>query len=412
MSAAQTGAYRAQTPVVGDEVQQSFIVKSAAIQRVSRAELLELGVLTLADVEPRSVEWLWESYLPRAEPVILAGDGGVGKSYLALEISAAVTRGRPLPLGSRTPPADVLYVTDEDDIEATIKPRVNQLDADQTRFHTMDLADGSASSWFRCALDAALELRAALIVIDPIQSFVGPGKDMNKVADMRQFMQKMRLLAQRTGATVLIIAHTNKGTGAKAQYRVSGSTDIVNASRSTLIAGRVEVDGEEMCVMAHVKSNYAAKGPTLRYEISESGFSWQGPVVVTAEDISSGKREASKITLAAQFLLELLSKGSCPQSAVYRQALARGISAATLRRAQRLLCIPSKKCGNHWVWALPETQGAQHDHESETEHLEMSQTQISDKQPEINGINEHLEDAEHHQVERVTLPNGEMGIKL
>jgi hypothetical protein len=50
-------------------------------------------LMSLTDVEAKPLDWIWEPYLPCGAVAVLSGDPGVGKSFVALAISAAVTRG-------------------------------------------------------------------------------------------------------------------------------------------------------------------------------------------------------------------------------------------------------------------------------------------------------------------------------
>lgn len=363
---------------------------------------------TLADVEAEEVNWLWFPYLPLAESTLLAGDGGVGKSYVAMAIAAAITRGWALPGCEPTQPRDVLYVTDEDDTRKTLKPRATKLRMDQSRFHVIDRSDVEDDEWYELVLNEAIRLRATLIVLDPFQSFMGAGTDMNKTSDVRPFMKRVRLLASDTGATVLIITHINKMTGGKAQYRVNGSVDLVNASRSSLMAGFVDADGEEMCVLGHAKSNYSARGPSLRYEVSESGVEWLGIVLATVDDISTGQRKVTKVDEAAEFLGAELAPGARFQTDIEESAKGQGITSASLRRAKKALGIISRKGGGGWEWRLP-VQDDQDAPVKEDEHLEVAQVQNLPTEPPAAVPIEHLESQPKlpSAVELVQTPGGQ-----
>lgn len=348
--------------------------------------------VTLADVEAQTVEWLWSPYLPLGELTLLAGDGGVGKSYLAMAICRATTLGEALPGGCCRPPAHVLFVTDEDDISRTMKPRADLLGLDQSRFHVLDLGEIEACHWLDAVRENAKLFNVALIVLDPLQSFVEEGKDLNKTSDMRPLLRRLRDLAKETGSTVLVVTHVNKMTGGKAHYRVNGSVDLVNAVRSALMAGWVEVEGEDIQVLGHAKSNYAARGPSLRYRVSEHGFEWLGAVMAGVEDISAGRKTSSKLDEAADFLRDVLADGPRAQKEVEDMGRQKGHSIGTLQRAKKALGIKSMKWPSGWAWLIPE-QDAQHVLEEDVEHLAPSQVQNE----RLNGFDssgfEHLDGA-------------------
>lgn len=94
----------------------------------------------LADIRPEPIRWLVPGYLPLGKLVILAGDGGYGKTTLTLHLAASVSRGRSC-LGLSYPahdPADVLLISCEDDHVDTVVPPLLSADADLRRIHRVD----------------------------------------------------------------------------------------------------------------------------------------------------------------------------------------------------------------------------------------------------------------------------------
>ena len=53
-------------------------------------------IVQLSSVQPTEVQWLAEPYVPRGKVTLLEGDPSVGKTYLALDMMASVTRGESL----------------------------------------------------------------------------------------------------------------------------------------------------------------------------------------------------------------------------------------------------------------------------------------------------------------------------
>jgi len=331
---------------------------------------------TLAEIEAEAIEWLWHPYVPLGEVTVLAGDGGVGKSMIALSIAATLSIGlTPFTL-AECAPCHVLFVTAEDDAARTLKPRASHYELDETRIHVLDCGLGmSADKWIEKVTAACKEFGAKLVVIDPLQAF-SDGRDLNKLHEARAAMATFHRLARETGCAVLIISHFNKGTGGKAQYRVNGSADIVNAARSALIAGVVERDGDEIKVMAHVKSNYAPRGATISFSTDNGAMRWGATVPVTAEDISVGKVQSNKREEAADFLRGALAGEPVKQVDIEARAKELGISSSTLRRAKGLLGVKASRDYGVWWWSLPSSglpqgdQDAQESVSGNVEHLE------------------------------------------
>src|SRR5271157_1430271 len=73
---------------------------------------IEPDVITLSDVEPRKVDWLWQPRIALGMVNELVGDTGVGKTTIAMNLAAEGSRGR-LPEGGSIEPFDTLYLTHE-----------------------------------------------------------------------------------------------------------------------------------------------------------------------------------------------------------------------------------------------------------------------------------------------------------
>lgn len=355
-----------------EEIKMSFL--DGELENEERSvKSLELQVRSFADIEAVEVDWLWHPYLPRGEVTILAGDGGIGKSLMALAIAAALSLGLMPISNAPCEPVNTLYVTAEDDPARALKPRLMKLSHDESRIHVLDCGIGATTdNWLDVVRAACIEHNIGLIVIDPLQAFSGE-RDLNKTFEARRTMRAFHALAREVGCSIIIIAHFNKGTGGKAQYRVNGSTDIVNAARSAIIVGVVDKDGQEIKVMAHVKSNYAQRGATLSFTTDDGTFAWGGAVAITAEDISTGTAGSTKRDEAASFLTEALAQGPVKQADIEARAKDAGISPATLRRAKSLLGVRSARDYGAWWWSLPDgqdAQGAQDGLGADVEHVE------------------------------------------
>src|SRR5688572_6393789 len=81
-----------------------------------------------AAVEPGSAPVpLWGPYLTFGSVAVLDGDPGVGKSFLALDLAARLTAGKPMPDGQPCPDRPgghhVMIVNAEDNVDTTLIPR-------------------------------------------------------------------------------------------------------------------------------------------------------------------------------------------------------------------------------------------------------------------------------------------------
>jgi AAA domain len=110
----------------------SAVAWTAAKQGTGRAV-----VVTLADVEPQEVEYLWKPQIPRRKLTLAEGDGGIGKSFTFQAVAAAVSNGlMPGPDAKpaiRGEPETTLMLLAEDGIADTIRPRLEAMGADLSR---------------------------------------------------------------------------------------------------------------------------------------------------------------------------------------------------------------------------------------------------------------------------------------
>jgi predicted ATP-dependent serine protease len=186
-----------------------------------------LRLISMSDIQAEEVKWLWYPYLPRGKITIVQGDPGEGKTTLVLALVALLTTGRPLPESdSALPPMNVIYQTAEDGLADTIKPRLTAAGADCSRVLVIDESKKELTLRDECLEEAVNETSAGLIVLDPLQAYLGDGVDMHRANEVRPVFKKLCAMAERTGCAVALIGHMNKMQGAKSSYRGLGSIDF------------------------------------------------------------------------------------------------------------------------------------------------------------------------------------------
>lgn len=88
--------------------------------------------------------------------------------------------------------------------------------------------------------EAIIQTKARLVVLDPIQGFLGAGVDMHRANEIRPLMKRISVLAEKYQCAIILIGHMNKNSNGKSSYRGLGSIDFQAAARSVLIVGRVK----------------------------------------------------------------------------------------------------------------------------------------------------------------------------
>ena len=198
---------------------------------------------------------------------------------------------------------------------------------------------------------------ARLIILDPIQAYMGDKADMNKANEVRPIFRRLAEVAERTGCAVILIGHLNKAAGGQSAYRGLGSIDFRAAARSVLLIGRVKRE-PNVRVIVHDKSSLAPEGKPVAFCLDpETGFSWIGEYDITADELLSGAggNTTTKTEQAERLILDLLADGKeLASEDIEKAATEAGISARTVRAAKRNLDgrITSKRIGAAWYHAL------------------------------------------------------------
>ena len=320
------------------EIPNRNYFKSIVLKEPSKPETVK--IIRMSDVELTPVEWLWKPYLPFGKLSVLQGNPGEGKTYFAMHLAAACTNGKLLPNMERMEPFNVIYQTAEDGLGDTVKPRLIEAGADLDRVLVIDDSDVQLTLSDERIEKAIIENNARLVIIDPIQAYLGADVDMNRANEVRPIFMRLGQVAQRTGCAILLIGHLNKAAGMQSLQRGLGSIDIAAAVRSVLFIGKLKHD-PTMRILTHEKSSLAPPGVSLAFSLGdEGGFRWVGEYDITADEMLSGiePQRETKTQQAKDLICALLAGGKQVLSEdIDKAALERGIPGRTVRDAKREL---------------------------------------------------------------------------
>ena len=320
------------------EISNRNYFKSIVLKEPSKPETVK--IIRMSDVELTPVEWLWKPYLPFGKLSVLQGNPGEGKTYFAMHLAAACTNGKLLPNMERMEPFNVIYQTAEDGLGDTVKPRLIEAGADLDRVLVIDDSDVQLTLSDERIEKAIIENNARLVIIDPIQAYLGADVDMNRANEVRPIFMRLGQVAQRTGCAILLIGHLNKAAGMQSLQRGLGSIDIAAAVRSVLFIGKLKHD-PTMRILTHEKSSLAPPGASLAFSLGdEGGFRWVGEYDITADEMLSGiePQRETKTQQAKDLICALLAGGKQVLSEdIDKAALERGIPGRTVRDAKREL---------------------------------------------------------------------------
>ena len=320
------------------EIPNRNYFKSIVPKEPSKPETVK--IIRMSDVELTPVEWLWKPYLPFGKLSVLQGNPGEGKTYFAMHLAAACTNGKLLPNMERMEPFNVIYQTAEDGLGDTVKPRLIEAGADLDRVLVIDDSEVQLTLSDERIEKAIIENNARLVIIDPIQAYLGADVDMNRANEVRPIFMRLGQVAQRTGCAILLIGHLNKAAGMQSLQRGLGSIDIAAAVRSVMFIGKLKHD-PTMRILTHEKSSLAPPGVSLAFSLGdEGGFRWFGEYDITADEMLSGiePQRETKTQQAKDLICTLLAGGKQVLSEdIDKAALERGIPGRTVRDAKREL---------------------------------------------------------------------------
>lgn len=280
------GAIRAEIEALAEKAEavQPKVVQTATDQPITPV------LVCLADVQSRPVEWLWSGRIALGKVTLIAGDPGLGKSFVTLDLAARVSRGMPWPDAPTlsAPLGGVVLLSADDDLEDTIRPRLDAAGADVQRIKAIhavrhNYKENPRESVFSLAtdlvaLEAAIQAThgCRLVIIDPITAYLG-ATDSHKNAEIRGLLAPLAALAAKYHVAIVLVTHLNKSGNGPAVYRTIGSIAFAAAARA--VWGVVkDKDNERRRLMLPVKNNLAADALGLAYSIEPYGING-GPVV-------------------------------------------------------------------------------------------------------------------------------------
>jgi hypothetical protein len=322
----------------------------------------------LADVESRAQEWLWPGRMPIGSLTTIAGDPGLGKSFLTLDMAARVSRGHSWPDCPtwNVPVGSVILFSAEDPLDTTVIPRLDAALADRRRIFTMEIK-GRKGELRPFSLNEipALEqtiLTAGdvrLVVIDPVTAFVGKTDD-HKNAEVRGLLAPLVELAGRHRLAVVLVTHLNKNGTGRSLSRIMGSLAYTAAARSVWAVVRDRNDPQRR-LLVPVKNNLAPDSTGLAYSIDQATMRvvWEpNPIHLHADEALSRDADTAlpdpiELTRARKFLREFLGDRPLRANDVQAAAEVQEIARGTLRRAKRAERVATFKKDEGWWWRYP-----------------------------------------------------------
>ena len=355
-----------------------------AVNATTSGDAARMAYRRASDIQAKQIRWLWKGRIARGKVSVLAGNPGLGKSQVSLNIAAVVATGGIWPVDrSRCERGNVVILSAEDDAEDTIRPRLEAAGADLSRVFILDAvvegyrADGGE---IRRAFNLKTDLSrlaalldeigdVALIVIDPVTAYLGE-TDSHKNAEIRALLSPLSDIAAKHGAAVVCVSHLNKAQGGEALMRVTGSLAFVAAARSAWLVAKDPEDDSRRLFLP-MKNNIGTDQSGLAFAvqakhvqspaglIETSCVAWEAEAVTLTADqaiaLQTDPEERSALEDARGFLARLLADGPMQAGQIRKDAEGAGFNWRTVQRAADRLGVVRQKEGmrSGWTWELP-----------------------------------------------------------
>ena len=317
-----------------------------------------------------------------------SGREGEGKSSFVRVLASKVSNGTLLGAWYGTP-RTVLYVTVEESWKHTVVPGLIGAEADLSRIGQFDvITDTDNTVSLSLPFDNDLleqsirEHQVALVVLDPLLSMISERIDSHRERDVRQALDPLAAIAERTGAVIFGIAHFNKGSGSDISARITGSGAFKNVPRAVFGFAR-DPDSDGEYVLTQSKNSLGRYDlPSLRYRIESTEISTPKGMTTTGRFVPLGESTKSVgdildarghgdedrgddgLTPAQRFIIGYIQNhgdenGEVPSSQVITAGAPVGYTRDDLIKARNKAKskIATRRVGlggdGAWMWSLP-----------------------------------------------------------
>jgi hypothetical protein len=282
----------------------------------------ELGIVDAADVTLENPVWLWDRRFLKGKINLIAGEGGDGKTTVAILVGSTVIQGGTFPDGTPAgPPGVVMILAAEDGAGDTIKPRFIAAGADlstgKLKFLTARVniprrGDRPAMVHPVCLKDTSYwrtifsRYRPTVLIVDPLPAYLGRGVNDNKNSDVQEALKEFALLAGEFSVCVIAITHTGKATDRKLIHKVLGSVAYTNVARVVHVTIK-DPNKPDVRYLERPKCNLDEPVAALAYKLVSAEFEQDGvtyktsraeidpePVAIDAEAMTNPKREGAR----------------------------------------------------------------------------------------------------------------------
>lgn len=338
--------------------------------REQRRREPEVHLTKASTIKVRAVRWFWLNRLALGTLALIGGREGIGKSICAYTLAAMATRGHLPGACFGTPRAVIIFAT-EDSWEHTIVPRLVAAGADLTRVYRADVRTADLGETMMslprdiAGLEAAIhDVDAAFVLLDPLLSRLDSALDTHKDAEVRQALEPLVAVADRTRTVVLGFIHVNKSTSTDPLTMLMGSRAFTAVARAVLFVMTDPTD-EQTRLLGQAKNNLGRMDlPTLAFRIvdahvadtpegpvSTGKLEWTGESSMSIRDAIDASAQASGDKTAVSEAMDWLDdflhseNGQADSGVIKRKGAAAGHSTSALQKARQKLKVNTITAG-------------------------------------------------------------------
>lgn len=255
----------------------------------------EFVTVSANKVETHRVRWIWPGYFAEKLNTI-SGDPGDGKGLLTCYLAGRVSTGTDFFNCKNTlPPSEVLMLSNEDDLDDTLVPRLMAAEADLSKVNilqmvSVDYGEGKTRGEREFQLDQDMRRLEAwllvhpetrLVIVDPASNYLGDSIKMIDEKSVRRALMPLKKLAEKLHITVIAVMHLNKKSDLKSIYRVTGAMGFVGVGRMNWMCLKVPPDKDgnknDDFEMQKVKGNLVKRDQKgLIYHLEEKILTIEG----------------------------------------------------------------------------------------------------------------------------------------
>ena len=309
-------------------------------------------IKTADQLDNTPVEWLIPSWIPKRGIKLLFGDGGTGKSYVWGSIVSALSKGNRNLLSQVSSNTEKRILTlSGEDAECVLRSRFEKLNAKMENVFVIgqdsliveDEEQPEITFSNGILAEIVEQIKPDLLILDPLQSFIGPTVDMSRRNQMRTAMKPLQVLSAEYDMPVLVVAHSNKRENAEnGRDKLADSADLWDIARSVIMVGYSEGDTRFISLE---KSSYAdhLHTPTKLFSIDDGTVTVRGECSNKLRDFvrdrKSNKMEKteSQKELCQDAMLELLENGEMDSQEFNTRLKNMGFSKRTVDSSRKQL---------------------------------------------------------------------------